>query len=84
MLSFATHRLYIHSSHLFLYVAHGTLITSQIVCPIIVSGINVTESIFDRKWSYRYEPCPIDGCPQPPDPNNQPQETKYGSNQFIF
>ena len=43
----------------------------------IISGLNSSMAMLDREWSYSYEPCPVEGCPQPPDPNNQPVEEKY-------
>lgn len=40
----------------------------------LISGLNTTSEMLDRLWTYSYEPCPVDGCPQPPDPNDQPLE----------
>ena len=50
----------------------------------LITGINRTQQYFDTVWGYSYEPCPIDGCPDPPDPNAGPQEDKYDSLFFSF
>ncbi len=43
----------------------------------IISGLNSSLTMLDRAWTYSYEPCPVEGCPLPPDPNSGPLEDKY-------
>lgn len=49
----------------------------------IISGVNSSAEMFDKLWFYRYEPCPVEGCPQLPDPNDQPLEDKYVLNYAV-